>query len=63
MKVPACFDLMNEGAKERVPQLVQYAADRSMANTELMRQLDAHPDYTVAQFAQAVGALYFGCLK
>ena len=28
----------------------------------LMAQLDAHPDYTVAQFAQAIGAIYFGCL-
>ena len=27
-----------------------------------MKQLDAHPDYTVAQFAQAVGAIYYGCL-
>ena len=62
VKVPACFDLMNEGAAERVPQLVQYAADSSLANTALMQQLDAHPDYTVAQFAQAVGALYFACL-
>ena len=62
VKVPACFALMNEGARKRVPGLVQYAADSSLANTELMKQLDAHPDYTVAQFAQAVGALYFGCL-
>ena len=62
VKVPACFALMNEGARERVPSLNQYAADSSLANTDLMKQLDAHPDYTVAQFAQAVGAIYFGCL-
>ena len=62
VKVPACFDLISEGSKARVPQLVQYAADSSLANTQLMKQLDAHPVYTVAQFAQAVGALYFGCL-
>jgi len=62
VKVPACFELICEGAKARVPELVQYAADSSLANTQLMKQLDAHPDYTVAQFAQAVGALYFGCL-
>ena len=62
VKVPACYDLINEGAQARAPQLVQYAADSSLANTDLMKQLDAHPDYTVAQFAQAVGALYFGCL-
>ena len=62
VKVPACYELINEGARARVPQLVQYAADSSLANTDLMKQLDAHPDYTVAQFAQAVGAMYFGCL-
>ena len=62
VKVPACFDLISEGSKARVPQLVQYAADSSLANTQLMNQLDSHPVYTVAQFAQAVGALYFGCL-
>jgi hypothetical protein len=33
-----------------------------MANTPLMKQLEADPEYTVAQFAQAVGAVYFGNL-
>lgn len=62
VKSPACFRLMCEGAARREPDIRQYAADGSLANTELMKQLEAHPDYTVAQFAQAVGALYFGCL-
>lgn len=62
VKSPVCFRLMCEGAKGRVPELKQYAADGGLANTALMKQLDAHPDYTVAQFAQAVGAIYFGCL-
>ena len=62
VKVPACFERMQEGAGMRVPELVLYAADSSLANTGLMKQLDSHPDYTVAQFAQAVGALYFACL-
>lgn len=62
VKSPVCFQLMCEGAKGRVPELKQYAADGGLANTALMKQLDAHPDYTVAQFAQAVGAIYFGCL-
>ena len=62
VKSPVCFRLMCEGAKGRVPDLNQYAADGGLANTTLMKQLDAHPDYTVAQFAQAVGAIYFGCL-
>jgi hypothetical protein len=28
-----------------------------------MRQLEADPEYTVAQFAQAIGAIYFGNLQ
>lgn len=62
VKRPACFALMQEGAGRREPALRQYAADSGLANTPLMKQLDAHPDYTVAQFAQAVGAIYYGCL-
>ena len=27
-----------------------------------MKQLARHPDYTVAQFAQAVGAVFYACL-
>lgn len=62
VKLPQCFTLMCEGAARREPALRQYAADSGLANTLLMKQLDAHPDYTVAQFAQAVGAIYYGCL-
>lgn len=62
VKNPACFDLICEGGKLRVHDLEQYAADGGLANTTLMKQLDAHPDYTVAQFAQAIGAIYYGCL-
>ena len=62
VKNPVCFDLMCQGAARREPRLRQYAADGSLANTALMRQLDSHPDYTVAQFAQAVGAIFYACL-
>ena len=62
VKNPVCHELMCEGAARRVPGVKQYAADGSIANTVLMAQLEAHPDYTVAQFAQAIGAIYFGCL-
>lgn len=62
VKDPACFALIQKGAEARAPELRQYAADGSLANTSLMRQLEAHPDYTVAQFAQAVGAIHYGCL-
>lgn len=61
VKLPACFQLLQEGAHRREPALRQYAAGSALANTPLMKQLDAHPDYTVAQFAQAVGAIYYGC--
>lgn len=62
VKLPACFRLLCEGAARREPGLVLHAADGTLANTALMRQLDARPDCTVAQFAQAVGAVYYGCL-
>lgn len=62
VKNPVCFELICQGASRREPALKQYAADGGLANTPLMKQLEAHPDYTVAQFAQAVGAIYYGCL-
>lgn len=62
VKNEACFRQLCEGADRVVPDLRQYAANGDLANTELMKQLEAHPDYTVAQFAQAVGAVYYGCL-
>ena len=62
VKHPACFRLINEGAVRREPSLRQFAADSSLANTPLMRQLEQDPEHTVAQFAQAVGAVYYGCL-
>ena len=62
VKTEACFRLLCEGARRIVPGLVQHAADGSLANTPLMKQLAAHPQYTVAQFGQAVGAIYYGCL-
>ncbi len=58
VKSSRCFELMQEGAARREPvELV--AADSEMAYTPLMKELDADPHYTVAQFGQAVGAIYF----
>lgn len=62
VKNPICFQLLCEGANRLIPGLRQFAADGTLANTPLMQQLEAHPDYTVAQFAQAIGAIYYGCL-
>lgn len=62
VKHPACFRLICQGAARREPGLQLAAADGSLANTPLMGQLNARPGCTVAQFAQAVGAVYYGCL-
>ncbi len=59
VKKRRCFELMQEGARKIIPELEFIAADENMANSEFMRQLSASAEYTVAQFAQAVGALYF----
>ena len=61
VKTPACFELIREGANRVSPELHLEAADEGMANTALMKQLAARKDYTVAQFGQAVGAVYFAC--
>lgn len=60
VKNPRCFELMQQGARRVVPDLSFEIADGSIANTRLMKQLEADPHYTVAQFAQAIGAIYFG---
>ena len=71
VKSARCFALLREGfdgmsrkfhaaagnGSGRIPELV--AADESMANSSLMRQLAASERATVAQFGQAVGAIYY----
>lgn len=59
VKVSRCFDLMREGARRVNSRTVLEAADDNMANTPLMRELAMNSEYTVAQFAQAVGAVYY----
>ena len=56
---PACFGLIREGAARRDPSLRLSAAGGDLANTRLMGQLDRRPGCTAAQFAQAVGAIYY----
>ena len=52
------FELMQEGANAHTPvELI--AADGGLAFTPQMLELDAHPVYTVAQFGQAVGAMFY----
>lgn len=61
VKSQACFELMKEGARRLVPGISLFAADDSLVKTPLMKQLQQSREYTVAQFAQAVGAVYYGC--
>ena len=60
VKNAGCFSLIQKGAKELYPDLAFEVADGTIANTSLMKQLEADKEYTVAQFAQAIGAIYFG---
>ena len=59
VKRRACFDLMVGGARSVAPTLSLVTADDEMANTDLMRQLRDSETYTVAQFAQAIGAIHY----
>ncbi len=59
VKNPDCFDLICKGAKRIVPNIEFFVADGEIANSPLMKQLECNEEYTVAQFAQAVGAIYF----
>lgn len=62
VKNKRCFELIKEGAKKVKEDIVLEVADATMANTPLMKQLEDDPHYTVAQFAQAIGAVYYGNL-
>ena len=61
VKHPACFRLLQEGCREIVPDLRLEAADEDLMCTPLMRQLPEH-GVTVAQFGQAVGAMYYAAI-
>jgi hypothetical protein len=62
VKSRSCFDLMVEGARRIAPGGSFVVAGTGMANTRLMKQLELDPEHTVAQFAQAIGAVYFANL-
>jgi hypothetical protein len=63
VKNPTCFRLMQEGARsiDHGIDLVQAADD--IAVSPLMKELKADPRHTVAQFAQAVGAVYYAASR
>ena len=62
VKHPRCFELMQEGASE-LADIKLEAGDDSLAFTPLMQNLKAELNYTVAQFGQAIGAVYFAANK
>lgn len=59
VKSERCFALMREGFAEGMPRLRLENGGDGLAETPLMRQLAAREDVTVAQFAQAVGAICY----
>ena len=59
IKSGTCFRLLCKGCSEAFPNLKLTAADESLACSPLMRSLSVRNDGTVAQFGQAVGALYW----
>ena len=61
VKHPACFRLLQEGCRESLPTLRLEAADEDLMCTPLMRALPGH-GVTVAQFGQAVGAMYYAAM-
>ena len=59
VKRPGVFALLREGFSRGVEGIALIPSDEELARTPLMRALAAAPDVTVAQFGQAVGAIYF----
>jgi hypothetical protein len=59
VKRKVCFDLMKQGAATRIKNVQMDVADSTIANTSLMKQLQADKEFTVAQFAQAIGSIYY----
>lgn len=59
VKRASCFRLMFEGARGRYPGIDFAVADDGIAETPLMKAL-SESEFTVAQFAQAVGAVHYG---
>ena len=59
VKSERCFALLREGFSEILPELRLENGGEGLANTPLMKQLTEREDVTVAQFAQAIGAIYY----
>lgn len=59
IKRERCFELLCRGAAETAPEARFTAADEALASTPLMRRLRDGGQYSVAQFAQTIGAIYY----
>ena len=62
VKEPAGCRLLQEGCREGVPERVLEAADEELSVTPLMQALAAK-GVTVAQFGQAIGAMYYAAME
>ncbi|WP_428771642.1 hypothetical protein V1L52_06085 [Treponema sp. HNW] len=63
VKQENCFKLLCRGAQKRIAANGFEAADDEMAATPLMRQLKDSGTYTIAQFAQAIGAIHYASYR
>ncbi len=52
-------DKLIDTARNIVPDMEFEIADSELTHTPLMKQLEADKQFTVAQFAQAIGAVYY----
>jgi len=58
VKYPHVFEQLNAGFRKILPELQLIPADDGLAFSPLMVQLARRKDITVAQFGQAIGAVY-----
>ena len=63
VKQENCFKLLCRGAQSYIKTSRFEAADDEMAATPLMKQLKDSDTYTIAQFAQAIGAVYYASYR
>ena len=62
-KRPECFGLIKQGFASVIPDMELFAADDGLARSALMSQLRQRGGVTVAQFAQAIGAIYYSAMQ
>ncbi len=63
VKQENCFKLLCQGAQTYIKTSRFEVADDEMAATPLMKQLKDSDTYTIAQFAQAIGAIHYASYR